>query len=215
VFRFGVNFVLLVSLTPVKWWITVLRDFSRFFQFPIITDICIYLCNSLLFLPSLNLFSNSHLKMDTTFEKLKKYFPALPQNAITKIYRARCARLRLLMNHGIPEDIRWLIEVKVRLSGESSTSFISYNATCCSLGMISINREDKIQFIKDGLSKGSLDNLLLTLEMHPSGNVHRVIHDLWPQFHKEHDRLSLGNLTIKDPVCQFLRKLDGKPIPDP
>jgi len=113
VFRFGVNFVLLVSLTLVKWRITVLRDFSWFFQFPIITDMCIYLCNSLLFLSSLNLFSNSHLKMDTTLEKLKNYFPALPQNAITKIYRARCARLRLLMNHGIPEDIRWLIEAKV------------------------------------------------------------------------------------------------------
>ena len=120
------NFVLLVSLTPVKWRITVLRDLSRFFQFPIITDIFIYLCNSLLFLPYLNLFSNSHLKMDTTLEKLKKYFPALPPNEIAKIYCARCARLRLLMNHGIPEDIRWLIEAKVRLSGESSNSFISY-----------------------------------------------------------------------------------------
>jgi hypothetical protein len=147
------------------------------------------------------------------------------------------------MNHGILEDIHWLIEAKVRLSGESSNSFISYmsgtgkstfakkrrakrqkvchkcarwtcNATCHSLGMISINREDKIQFIKDGLSKGSLDNLLLPLETHSSGDVHRAIHDLWPQFHKEHDRLSLGNLTIKNPVCQFLRKLDGKPIPD-
>jgi len=98
---------------PVKCWIMVLRDLSRFFQFPIITDICIYLCNSLLFLPSLNLFSNSHLKMDTILEKFKKYFPALPPNAIAKIYRARCARLRLLMNHGIPENIRWLIEAKV------------------------------------------------------------------------------------------------------
>jgi hypothetical protein len=107
--------------------------------------------------------------MDTTLEKLKKYFPALLQNVITKIYRARCARLRYLMNHGIPEDIRWLIEAKVRLSGESSNSFISYmpgtgkstfakkrrakrlkvchrcarwtcNATCRSLGMVSINR---------------------------------------------------------------------------
>ena len=75
---------------------------------------------------SLNLSSNSHLKMDTTLEKLKKYFPALPQNVITKIYRVRCERLRLLMNHEIPEDIRWLIEAKVRLSGESSNSFISY-----------------------------------------------------------------------------------------
>jgi len=149
------------------------------------------------------------------------------------------------MNHGILEDIRWLIEAKVRLSSEFSNSFISCmpriskstfakkknhakqlkvyhrcarwtcNATCHSLGMVSINCEDKIQFIKDGLSKGSLDNLLLTLETHPSGDVHHAIHDLWPQFHKEHDRLSLGNLTIKDPVCQFLRKLDGKPIPNP
>jgi hypothetical protein len=39
--------------------------------------------------------------------------------------------------------------------------------------------------------------------------------DLWPYFYKEHDRLSLGNLTKKDFVCQFLRKLDGKPIPNP
>jgi hypothetical protein len=36
---------------------------------------------------------SSKKKMDTTLEKLKKYFPALPQNAITKIYHARCARL--------------------------------------------------------------------------------------------------------------------------
>jgi hypothetical protein len=56
--------------------------------------------------------------MDTTIEKLKKYFPALPPNTI--------AKLKLLINHGIPEDIRWLIEAKVRLSGESSNSFISY-----------------------------------------------------------------------------------------
>jgi hypothetical protein len=182
--------------------------------------------------------------MDTTLEKLKKYFPALPQNAIAKIYRARCERLRLLMNHGIPEDIRWMIEAKVRLSGESSNSFISYiprtgkstfakkrrvkrlkvyhrcarwtcNAQCHSLGIVSINREDKIQFIKDGLSNESLDNLLLTLKMHPSGDVHRAIHDFWPHFHKEHDRLSLGNLTKKDPICQFLRKLDKKLIPNP
>jgi len=40
--------------------------------------------------------------------------------------------------------------------------------------MISINREDKIQFIKNDLSKESLDNLLLTLEMYPSGDVHHV-----------------------------------------
>jgi hypothetical protein len=64
--------------------------------------------------------------MDTTFEKLKKYFPALPPNAIAKIYHTRCERLRLLMNHGISEDIHWLMEAKVRLSGESFNSFISF-----------------------------------------------------------------------------------------
>jgi hypothetical protein len=58
------------------------------------------------------------------------------------------------------------------------TKSLSDNATCGSLGMVSINHEDKIQFIKDGLGKESLDNLLLTLETHPSGDVRRVIHDL-------------------------------------
>jgi hypothetical protein len=65
---------------------------------------------------SLHLFSNSDLKMDTTLDKLKKYFLALPPNGIVKIYRARCARLRLLMNHGIPEDIRWLIETSCKMT---------------------------------------------------------------------------------------------------
>ena len=75
------------------------------------------------------------------------------------------------------------------------------NATCHSLEMVSVNREDKKQFIKNGLSKRSLDNLLLTLETHLSGDVHRAIHDLWPQFYKEHARHSLGNLTKKNHVC--------------
>ena len=55
--------------------------------------------------------------------------------------------------------------------------------------------------------------VLLTFKTHPSRDVHRAIHDLWPHFHKEHDQHSLGNLTKNDYVCQFLRKLDGKPIP--
>jgi hypothetical protein len=54
--------------------------------------------------------------------------------------------------------------------------------------------------------KEFLDNLLLTFETHPSGDVHRAIHDLCPHFHKEHDQLSFENLTKKD---------QGKPIPDP
>jgi hypothetical protein len=54
----------------------------------------------------------------------------------------------------------------------------TYNAKCRSLGMVSVNRENKIQFIKDGLNKESLDNLLLTLETHASRDVHHAIHDL-------------------------------------
>jgi hypothetical protein len=53
-----------------------------------------------------SLFHFSSKKINTTLEKLKKYFPVLPPNVIAKIYRARSERLRLLMNHEIPEDIR-------------------------------------------------------------------------------------------------------------
>jgi hypothetical protein len=91
----------------------------------------------------------------------------------------------------------------------------TYNAKCHSLGMVSINREDKIQFIKDGLSKESLDNLLVTLETHPSEDMYRAIHDLWSHFHKEHDRLTLGNLTKKYHVCQFLKKTGWEAYPRP
>ena len=54
-----------------------------------------------------------------------------------------------------------------------------------SKGMISINQEDKIHFIKDELSKESLDDIIQALEMHSSGNVHRVLFDLVKLFNKE------------------------------
>ena len=62
--------------------------------------------------------------------------------------------------------------------------------------------------------KESLDNLLFTLRVYLNGYVHHAIHDLWLHFHKEHARHSLGNLTKKDHVCQFLIKLDMKLIPN-
>ncbi len=80
--------------------------------------------------------------------------------------------------------------------------------------MTSINREDKIKFVKDGLSKESLDNISQALETHPSGQVQMVLLDLAELFRKEKEQYSLGNLTLKDPVFQFIRKLDGKQIPD-
>ncbi|KAH9717199.1 hypothetical protein KPL71_021736 [Citrus sinensis] len=208
--------------------ITVLRNFlSRYSQFPTITE---------------TLMSS----MEEIQQNLHQHFPSLPQNALKKIYKARCERLHLLMINGIPADIRWLIEAKVRLAGEFSDPFISYmsgfgkstfakkrrakrlgsecshcvrlackNPRCKALGMVSVNREDKIKFVKDGMSKESLDDILRSLKTHPSGYVQCEIQNLWKLFQKESAQFSLGNLTLKDPVCQFIRKLDGKPIFDP
>ena len=81
--------------------------------------------------------------------------------------------------------------------------------------MVSVNREDKIQLIKDDLSKGSLDNLLLTLETYHNGDVRRPIHDLWPQFHKEYSQHGLRNVTRKDLVCHFLKKTRWEAYPQP
>ena len=46
--------------------------------------------------------------------------------------------------------------------------------------MVSNNIEDKMQFIRDGLNKESLDNILLTPETHPIVYVQRAIFQLWP-----------------------------------
>ena len=80
--------------------------------------------------------------------------------------------------------------------------------------MISVNWEDKIHFIKDRLSKESLDYIIQAFEMHCVGDVHCVLLDLVKLFHKEKEHYSLGNLTLKNPVCQFIRKLDEKQILD-
>ena len=181
--------------------------------------------------------------MDSLLSSLKKQFPFLPPNALLRIYKTRIERLRLLMHKDIPENIRLIIEAKVRLAGEFPDLLTRYmpgqgkstfakkrrakkmkvchkcarwtcNTYCRSLGFVSINREDKINFIKDGLSRGSLDDMLSTLETHPSGDVHIAIHSLWPHFQRERNRYSLGNLTLKDPICQFIRKLNGKHILD-
>ena len=168
--------------------------------------------------------------MEEVLANLHKQFPSLPQNSLMKVYKARLERMRLQMIHDIPNDIRWVIEARVRLAGEYSDSCTSYlpgfgrstyakkrrakkmgvcfkcarwncNTRCRSLGMVSDNREDKIKFIRDGLSKESMDDISSTLETHPSGDVHIAICYLWPKFQKERNKISLGNLTLKDPVC--------------
>ena len=55
---------------------------------------------------------------------------------------------------------------------------------CKSLGMVFDNHEHKIKFVKDGLSKESLDDILQSLETHRSRYVQREIHNLWILFQK-------------------------------
>ncbi|KAH9801443.1 hypothetical protein KPL71_001038 [Citrus sinensis] len=166
----------------------------------------------LLFNSRLHLFPGESMDRNKILAKLHKRFPSLPQNALLTIYKARSERMRLLMRNNIPADIRWLIEAKVRSAGELPPKFIAYMPGCgkgnyarkqrarrisvachkcarmscnknpCSLGMVSDNREDKIQFIRDGLNKESLDDILLSLETHPSGYVQGAILQLWPLF---------------------------------
>ena len=62
--------------------------------------------------------------------KLHNRFPLLPRNVLLTIYKARSERMRLLMRNNIPADIRWLIEVKVRLAGELPPNFIAYMLGC-------------------------------------------------------------------------------------
>src|SRR5215475_1716122 len=179
--------------------------------------------------------------MEESLAKLKNRFPTLPKDVLKKIYSCRLERMKAFKLLGFPEDVRWIIEAKVRIAGEIPESLIenmpgmgrsSYSKKrrakrmnvchkcarwtcdkrCRSKGMVSINREDKIQFIKDGLSKESLDDIIQTLETHPSGDVHAILLDLVKIFNKEKERYCLGNLTLKDLVCQFIRKLDGKQI---
>ena len=64
--------------------------------------------------------------MEDILANLHKHFPSLPQNALKKIYRIRSERMRMLMINRMPVDIRWIIEVRVRLSGESVDSYIPY-----------------------------------------------------------------------------------------
>ena len=138
--------------------------------------------------------------MEETLSKLRNRFPTLPQDVLRKIYKCRLERMKAFMRLGLPEDIRWLIEAKVRLAGEFQDSYNRFmpgmgrssyskkriakrmgvchkcarwtcDTRCRNIGMASINREDKIQFLKDGLSKELLDDIRLTLEMHPCGQV--------------------------------------------
>ncbi len=126
--------------------------------------------------------------MDSTLSALRKYFPSLPINVLKKIYQARCERIRVFIHKGIPDNVRWLIEAKVRSAGKVLDAFMprmpslgksayakkqraqrlgvchkcgQWNCDTKSrfLGMITRNHEDKRKFIKNDLRKESLDDI--------------------------------------------------------
>ena len=138
--------------------------------------------------------------MEEILSKLRNRFPILLQDVLRKIDNCRLERIKAFTRLGLPENIRWLIEAKVRIAGEFQDSYNRFmprmgrnsyskkrrakrigvchkctrwtcDTRCRNIGMASINREDKIQFLKDGLSKESLDDIRLTLETHPCGQV--------------------------------------------
>ena len=62
--------------------------------------------------------------MEKALTRIKILFPTLPRNFLKDIYNCRLERLRALTLLGLPEDVRWIIEAKVRLAGEFQESFV-------------------------------------------------------------------------------------------
>ena len=62
--------------------------------------------------------------MEETFSKLRNRFPTLPQDVLKKIDNCRLERIKAFTCLSLPEDIRWLIEAKVRLAGSTISSYL-------------------------------------------------------------------------------------------
>lgn len=91
---------------------------------------------------------------------------------------------------------------------------LTYDTGCDSLGYLSDNRVDKIQFVRHGFSwKLIHDNILSTLETQAHGYVQNEIQGLMTQFQNEHAEFNLGNLTLKDLFLSIFKKIGLKPIP--
>ena len=135
--------------------------------------------------------------MDPKYEHLKKYFPSLSQREIRKKYKTRVTRLWVLSCFKLPTDIKMYIEGLARSSDVNNVGLPGMGTSLCarkrrarrmeskchkcsrqtcsgkcpSPGFVSRNREDKIQFCKNGLKNKNLEDLRVSLESHPSGYV--------------------------------------------
>ena len=82
---------------------------------------------------------------------------------------------------------KWRV-VRLPVSCHKCVRMQCYKKPCTSLGMVSNSKEDKIKFIMDDLNKESLNDIILSFEMHPSGYVQHAISQLWPLVQKERAR---------------------------
>ena len=57
-------------------------------------------------------------KNEEALVNLKTRFPSLPKNVLVGVYKCRLERMKVLTCVGLPEDMRWLIEARVHLTGE-------------------------------------------------------------------------------------------------
>ena len=64
--------------------------------------------------------------MEESLAKLRNRFPYFPQDSLRKIYKCRLERLKTLTCLGLPEDLCWVIEGKVRLAGEFQDLLIKH-----------------------------------------------------------------------------------------
>ena len=106
------------------------------------------------------------------------------------------------LNFVILRHVRVISRKKKRLQKSYNVDFIgppcSKTHMCFAKLVKIVKSQDLFQTHKE-----SLDNLLLTFEKYPGGDVHCAFQDLWPQFHKEHAQHSLGNLTKKTLFASF------------
>jgi len=177
--------------------------------------------------------------MEEVLKDLKIQFPTLSRDVLQKIHQNRIERWVVLRSSRLPKDVCQIIEAKVRLAGEIPNFLLkrlpgmgrstyskkrrakrmnvchkcarwNCDKQCRNPGMISINREDKIKCIKDGLSREPLDNFHQALEAHPSGYVHGVLLDLFKLFEDEKERHHLGYQKMKDHARKHLEKINGR-----
>jgi len=65
-------------------------------------------------------------EMENALENIKRTYLNLPRDVLRLIYRYRLERSRFLIKSRLPRDIQEIIEAKIHLASELSSSFVKY-----------------------------------------------------------------------------------------